>query len=935
MVSYLGIDIDYTRDSLLPEKGLEMLTREGFYKKPNEDSPQESFARAATAYCFGDYSLAQRIYDGISKGWAMYASPVLSNAEVISWPVFGADEFDKAGEWLEQNVKTDCLPISCFLSKIPDTRKGLVDTRAEVSWLSMNGGGVGVYASNRSPDEKSTGVMAHLAGYDKDTLAYRQTEKRRGSIAAYLDINHPEIKSFIQMRNPVGGDTNKKCFNLNNAINITDDFMQAVAKGEDYELIDPKHGATGKFLNAREVWEEILDMRFQTGEPYLNFIDTINRTKPSWIKNPLYKISQSNLCVAPETLVLTKQGYVPIAELEDCVVDVWNGEEWSEVLPKKTGTNQKLLKVTTSAGQTLEGTEYHKWYVFDGYGKPYIEKRTYELKEGDKLIKFDLPVIEGDLTLTHAYDNGFYSGDGCCQQGKSFIYLYHDKQMLKEHFTSVSKWRDDVYSNRVLGRANGLKEKFFVPSNDYTIESRLEWLAGYLDADGCIYRNGTNEAITACSINLTFLQEIQMMLQTLGVGCKISKLSDAGKRLLPANDGSGERKLFDCQEAYRLLITSYDSFKLVCLGLKTNRLKIVERRPQRDAKRFNSIVSVVDEGRFDDTYCFTESKRGMGVFNGILTGNCNEIHLMTSDKRTAVCCLSSLNLDKYDEWKDTGFVEDMIRFLDNVLEYFIRLADKDALKRAIYSAKKERALGLGTFGYHSYFKRNSIAFESSAASSATYKMFSNIKSKAVSASLQLAKERGECDDVRGGGMRNSHLLAIAPNANSADILGVSPSIEPSAGNCYNSQGRAGSFLIKDTHLEALLETKGKNTPDVWKQILEDNGSVHNLDFLSEHEKNVYKAGKQINPQWIIEHAALRQEFVCQGQSLNIQVYNNITKQEMSDIHWLAWKKGVKGLYYCRTESVGKVNVGTGGAAPLNSIPVKFKIDIEECLSCQG
>jgi ribonucleoside-diphosphate reductase alpha chain len=214
-------------------------------------------------------------------------------------------------------------------------------------------------------------------------------------------------------------------------------------------------------------------------------------------------------------------------------------------------------------------------------------------------------------------------------------------------------------------------------------------------------------------------------------------------------------------------------------------------------------------------------------------------------------------------------------------------------------------------------------------------MFSNIKSKAVASSLQLAKERGECDDVRGSGMRNSHLLAIAPNANSADILGVSPSIEPSAGNCYNSQGRAGSFLIKDTHLESLLESKGKNTPDVWKKILDDNGSVQGLDCLTEHEKNVYKAGKEINPQWIIEHAALRQEFVCQGQSLNIQVHNNITKQEMSDIHWYAWKKGVKGLYYCRTESVGKVSVGTGGETPLNSVPVKFKIDIEECLSCQG
>ncbi len=313
----------------------------------------------------------------------------------------------------------------------------------------------------------------------------------------------------------------------------------------------------------------------------------------------------------------------------------------------------------------------------------------------------------------------------------------------------------------------------------------------------------------------------------------------------------------------------------------------------------------------------------------------NEIHLMTSEKRTAVCCLSSLNLDTYDEWKDTTWVRDMTRFLDNVLEYFILLAPEDKLKRAVYSAKKERAIGLGTLGYHSYFQRNSIAFESMQAASTTYRLYADIKSKAVEESKQLAKERGESPDCAGSGFRNSHLLAIAPNASSADLLGVSPSIEQLAGNAYNSQGRAGSFLIKNHHLEALLESKGKNNSETWMKIIKDNGSVANLDCLTEHEKNVFKAGKEINPQWIIELAAVRQEHVCQGQSINFQVPNTITKQQMSDIHMLAWKKGLKGLYYCRTEAVEKVDIGTGGEQPLNSVPVKYKIEYAECLSCSG
>jgi len=293
---YLGIIIDYNRDKDIPEQGLSLLTGKGFYKKEHETSPQQTFARAATSYCFGDYEFAQRIYDYASKGYFTFASPVLSNASEITWPTFSDNEFDEAGDWLEDNVDPDGMPISCFLSYIPDTRSGLVETRSEAAWLSMMGGGVGVYASNRSPDEKSTGVMAHLRGYDADTLSYKQTASRRGSMAAYLDIDHPEILNFITMRSPTGGDANKKCFNINNAVNITDAFMQAVIDGEEYELIDPKHGPTGRKLDAREVWELLLETRYDTGEPYIMFKDTVNRSIPDWITRPLYNVSQSNLC---------------------------------------------------------------------------------------------------------------------------------------------------------------------------------------------------------------------------------------------------------------------------------------------------------------------------------------------------------------------------------------------------------------------------------------------------------------------------------------------------------------------------------------------------------------------------------------------------------------------------------------------------------------
>jgi ribonucleoside-diphosphate reductase alpha chain len=622
---YLGITIDYSRDQLIPEQGLALLKGKGFYKKDHENSPQESFARAATCFSFGDMELAQRIYDYVSKQYFMFASPILSNAVEIDWTKlkFGEYDFKRmyeehsgkafeiAGDYIEQFVEPDGLPISCFISEVSDTKEGLVTAKTETNWLSMLGGGIGLSMRNRAPDEKSTGIMAHLRGYDADTLSMKQTSTRRGSIAAYADIEHPEIMNFISMRNPIGGDQNKKCFNLNNGVCIPDSFMHSVINDEKFELKDPKHGPTGNFISARDVWEDILKTRYETGEPYILFIDNVNNNIPKHITNKNYTVKSSNLCA--------------------------------------------------------EIVEY------------------------------------------------------------------------------------------------------------------------------------------------------------------------------------------------------------------------------------------------------------------------------TSPKRTAVCCLSSLNIELYDEYKDLDIIQDIVTFLDNVLEYFIRLAPKE-IERAVYSASMERSIGLGAMGFHSYLQKNNIAFESGGFNSASQlnnKIFNDIKTKALAASKVLGGNRGEAPDCEGTGYRNANLMAIAPNASSSSIIGTSPSIEPWNSNAFNAQGRTGSFLIKNKYLKEVLIKHSKDTEEVWKDIILNEGSVQHLTFLTDHEKNVFKTANEINQMWVVEHAADRQQYVCQSQSLNIFVDNTITLQELSDIHIKGWSKGVKAFYYLRSKPAVRANLNSAEGKPMNAMNVKTTVEFDECLSCQG
>jgi len=321
-----------------------------------------------------------------------------------------------------------------------------------------------------------------------------------------------------------------------------------------------------------------------------------------------------------------------------------------------------------------------------------------------------------------------------------------------------------------------------------------------------------------------------------------------------------------------------------------------------------------------------QKKLGLRVNHSNL---CTEITLPTNENRTAVCCLSSVNVEKYDEWKnDTLFVPDLIRFLDNVLQHFIDNAP-DELFRARFSAASERSLGLGAMGFHAYLQSKGIPFESALAKSLNLKIFKKMKEQAVEESKRLAVKRGEAPDMENTGMRNAHLLAIAPNASSSIICGTtSPSIEPYRANAYVQKTMSGSFLVKNKYLEKLLEKKEINNDKTWTSILANRGSVLHIKELSDYEKDTFKTAIEINQQWVIEHAADRQQYICQGQSVNVFVPADVNIKELHDIHMLAWKKKLKTLYYCRSEAIKR--------AELVSKKIERTIIPEaDCLACEG
>ncbi|MFN3912143.1 ribonucleoside-diphosphate reductase subunit alpha [Hyphomonas sp.] len=589
-----GITTDPSRDSLLTDFGKKTL--DDRYLLPGE-TYQDMFARVASAYA-DDAAHAQRLYDYISKLWFMPATPVLSNG--------GADRG---------------LPISCFLNQVGDSLDDIVETWTENVWLASNGGGIGTYWGNvRSIGEKvgqngqTSGIIPFIRVMDSLTLAISQGSLRRGSAACYLDIHHPEIEEFLEIRK-ASGDFNRKSLNLHHGINITDAFMEAVRNDEDFPLISPKSGDVLKTVNARKLWQKILELRMQTGEPYLLFTDTVNNAMPAHQKRLGLKVTQSNLC--------------------------------------------------------------------------------------------------SEITLPTGVDH-----------------------------------------------------------------------------------------------------------------------------------------------------------------------------------------------------------RGVD--------------------RTAVCCLSSVNAETFLEWsKEPMFMEDIFRFLDNVLEDFIERAPPE-MARAVYSAKRERSVGLGVMGFHSFLQAMNVSMESATAKSLNLKIFKHIRQGADAASVKLAKERGPCEDARDVGMmaRFSNKLAVAPTASISIICGgTSAGIEPIPANVYTHKTLSGSFTVKNQQLETLLETKGLNTPEIWGSILEHEGSVQHLDCLDAYEKDIYKTAFELDQRWIIELAADRTPFICQSQSLNLFLPGDIDKWDLHMLHWTAWERGLKSLYYCRSKSIQRASFAGSERIEAEKLDVA-RTDYDECLACQ-
>lgn len=910
---YKGILINEADPPYITEFSKTLL--DGFYKRDDE-TISEALARPAVAFSYGDDELAQRIYDYVYKGWFMYASPVLSNAQKGEW--VKRPDLDFVEPWqdslFEPEEKSVGQPISCFAFNVGDTLKDQKDVLVELADLSTAGGGTGAHMSIRAVSDKSPGPIPYMKVMDSGIGYFRQGKTRKGALAAYLNVDHPDIVEHINFRKP-GGDSKRRSDNrkqFHNAVNLTDEFINAVKEGGTYDLKCPHTGKVHETKRAREVWELILETRALTGEPYLFKVDEANRKLPQTQKDLGLKIRGSNLCVAPETKILTNKGHVEIASLVGKDVEVWNGREWSTVKIFKTGEDQELIKVRTSAGFEIECTPYHKFYVMEGNQRDgkVVERRAIDLRSGDKLLKFETPVIEGGKILEKAYQNGFYSGDGCFAENKCRVYLYNEKRNLRDMFTDTFQYVVQEKQNREYFYVRGLQHKYFVPDASYTVQSRLDWLAGLLDADGCVTLNGKSQTLQIASVEEGFLPAIQSMLQTLGVQSKVAFAREAGVFDLPANDGTGNLKKYNCKRVERLLVNGAALLALVNLGLKTHRLKVSDHIPNRDARGFVKVSEVVQTGRKDDTYCFTEHKRGMGVFNGILTGQCSEITLPTDNERTFVCCLSSLNMEKFEEWKDSKIVEDLVRFLDNVLQSFIETAPLN-MHKAKFSATKERAIGLGTLGWHGYFQSRNIAFESGGFDSAvmhTHKLCNVIRERAEEESRKLAVERGEPDDMRGTGYRNSRLFAIAPNANSADLLDTSPSCEPYFRNVFIKSTRAGNFTVKNRHLEKVLESYCMNTNEVWKSIDKNEGMVDHLEFLSEHEKNVYKVAMEMDQHWIVELAEHRGQALgdkLQAQSLNTFFPFGSSRKYVGSVHMKFLNSpNVLTMYYFRTEKEG-------------------------------
>ena len=783
-------------------------------------------------------------------------------------------------------------PVSCAGSVIEDSVEGFYDAYREIAILTKQGFGTATdltpirkRGSPISVGGKASGVLPVIKHFVQDMRDVSQGQARRGAWAGYLDIEHGDFWEVIQYleEQPDG---------LNLGWIISDKFIAKLQKGSK---------------EAVKRYQRALKAKMIFGKGYFFFIDKVNRQRPQMYKDLGLKVASSQLCVVPETKILTSKGHKVISELVDKEVEVWNGSEWSKVVVKKTAADQKIIRVTMDTGQVIECTPYHKFYVKEGFhrsGKT-IEKQASELVYGDKLIKLVTPVIEGSTILEMPYQNGFFSGDGCVvtegSRVNNRVYLYGEKRNLAHLFKENSNhWYVQEKQNREYFNMEGLQNKFFVPDSSYTVKSRLDWLAGVLDSDGTVAKAGNSQCLQVSNVEEGFLESIQLMLQTLGVQSKVKLAREAGIYQLPANDGTGLKKSYECRAVRRLLISGMGILALKKLGLVTHRLEISDHVPNRNAECFVKVLSLVDEGRISDTYCFTEHKKGLGVFNGVLTGQCTEIFLHSSDKHTFTCVLAWMNIAKADEWENTDAVFVATVFLDCVVSEFIEQAKTiRGMEKAVLSTLKGRAIGLGAGGLHTYMQEHDMEFGGIPAHLFNGRIFRHIDDESLKASKWLAKELGEPEWCKGHGVRFTHRMAVAPTKSTALIYGgISEGIGPDVAMSFTQLTAAGEVNRVNPTLLSLIKKKGLDIEKCIADTVISQGSVQNVSWLTEDEKKVFKTAFEINQRDILRLAATRQKYIDQGQSINLYFSGDAEESLISEIHQEAFEnENILSLYY--------------------------------------
>jgi ribonucleoside-diphosphate reductase alpha chain len=883
--------------------------------------------------------------------------------------------------------------ISCNLTMLAgDTIEDIEETLTKIAYASKEGSGIGLLIDPirskqsyvKSFNGKAGGVV-RLADMVQAKMRFYKQGSRAGSCALYLSLWHKDIVDFLELTLPTG-DEQMRTRDLFTAVVINDLFMEKLQSNELWHLfcpndlemagIKPLHDLWGKEFEAeyqkavdlglgqpiepKKLWDFIIKSQVESGKPYVMFKDNANKNN---MQRNIGVVKQSNLCVAPNTKILTDKGYIEIQTLENQEVNVWNGEEFSKTVVQKTGENQQMLNITTDSGHQLTCTEYHKFYVQTGYkGQKskknkyeLIEKRANELQIGDKLIKHELPIINGEKELEYAYENGFYTGDGCLTDSGQRIYLYGQKRELKSLFTMplIGEWSTQEKQDREYCHTRVLKDKFFIPNSEYSIKSRLDWLAGLLDSDGTVTNNCGSQSLQIASVNIPFLSDLQLMLQTLGVYSKVTLTREAGQYLLPSNNVNQEKNiLFDCQTVYRILINGNSLYKLHNLGLQCHRLKYTIKQPNREAYTFIKIQNIEKEPILSDTYCFNEPKKHKGMFNGILTGNCNEIYQVSKPHYTAQCTLGSINLAEHDNLETIAHSASvMVRALNAVIDK--NKWSDDWSKNA---GLDQRALAIGVAGLADFFAKKKISFESEEAKQWNHDIFQTIYKAALLESHKMSLEQGRvypawygspyeqgltyidgwspCENGKPIAVLNSLFVGLMPTASSAILLGVFESFEPVTSNLFTRKVGQGEFVIINKYLINELDELGLWNENMKNELIKNAGSIQKIFQIPEDIRFRYKDVWEIPQKTLLELSAIRNKYVDQSQSLN--VYHADAKySKISSALMFAWKNGLKtGVYYTRTKDIRENNHKLA-VTESTDLPQKPKDSPFECFGCSS